>query len=80
MKSNKMLPDRTFTVKQLQEQKRLHPVMVCQTEGHLIIGLRIKPLENASNDEHEAFLPILWSVPKGNLFDHLENFQTGTKR
>ena len=80
MKSNKMLPDRTFTVKQLQEQKRLHPVMVCQTEGHLIIGLRIKPLENASNDEHEAFLPFLWSVPKGNLFDHLGILQTGTKR
>jgi len=71
MKSNKMLPDRTFTVKQLQEQKRLHPVMVCQTDTHLIIGLRIKPLEDAIFEEHEAFLPFLWSVHKADLFKHL---------
>lgn len=67
MKSNKMLPDKTFTVKQLQEQKRLHPVMIYQTDTHVIIGLRIKPLETAVFEEHDAFLPFLWTLPKTEL-------------
>jgi hypothetical protein len=67
---NMMLPDTVSTVGQLQERKRLHPLIVCQTETDLIIALRIKPLRQGF-DEYDAFLPFLWKLPKGELFNYL---------
>ena len=80
LKNQDKEPVQPSTVKQMQEQKRLHPVIIHQTDALLVIGLRIKPLKSNPMQENEAFLPFLWSVPKGNLFDHLGILQTGTKR